>query len=191
MLRSARLIRDIICARSYAQYICLVSKSRFTRERERTGGLMSQGSRLQASLRSSSGIADSDDLQAHRTVRLLSTLMRGAGISVRAIDPRITDPISQLTVEALLARGPLTVSGISRYVKEVKGSSSRTTIRQRIRALETSDVVRTSETGTEWTLTRASIQRIWDFWTRWLGPPGSQDPGFAADSEVPHDVDYR
>jgi hypothetical protein len=51
-------------------------------------------------------------------------------------DPRLrNDPISQTIIDALGYLGPSNISDITRHVKEVRGTASRTTIRSRIKKL--------------------------------------------------------
>src|SRR6266705_5310715 len=76
-----------------------------------------QGFRSQSSQLLSGAEQENRDLPDALS-RLVWTLLHAGGVSVRLIDPRIKDPISQLIVEAVLTRGPLTVSGIARYVKQ-------------------------------------------------------------------------
>ena len=101
--------------------------------------------------------------------RLVWSLLRSGGISVRMIDRSIKDPISQLVIEAVLTRGPSTVSDIARYVREAKGSSSRTTIRARLVDLEGRQVLRIAEEEHEWALSATFMRRVWGFCARVLG----------------------
>lgn len=100
--------------------------------------------------------------------RLIPVVFRSGGIPIRAIEPTIKDPISQLVVESLIVRGPSTVSGVARYVKRVKGTSSRTTIRERLASLEISGVSCRCSSGSEWMLTNVFVRQIWSFCTHRL-----------------------
>jgi len=51
-------------------------------------------------------------------------------------DPRIEkDPISRSIIDALGYKGPSNLSGVTRHVREVRGTASRTTIRIRMQKL--------------------------------------------------------
>lgn len=95
--------------------------------------------------------------------RLIPVLIRSGGLPIRAIEPRIKDPISQLIVESLIVRGPSSVSGVARYVRQVKGTSSRTTIRERLTALEKDGSVCVARAGSEWRLSDRLVRQIWSF----------------------------
>jgi hypothetical protein len=101
------------------------------------------------------------------TSKLVWTLLRAGGLSVSLIDPTVKDPISRLIVEALMARGPLTVSSIAQYVRQSKGSSSRTTIRARIACLVESRVLTKAEKDRGWALSESFLRQIWGFCARW------------------------
>jgi len=90
-------------------------------------------------------------------------LLRSGAISMKAVDPGLTDPISQLVVEALLARGPQNVTQIATYVRDAKGRSSRTTIRSRVALLQTTGFLRREESSLRWALSEPFVRRIWIF----------------------------
>ncbi len=93
-------------------------------------------------------------LQSGKQGRELLSIVRGgkAGISLYAQsidlyerlsrarrlmdDPRLADPISKAVVDSLAYLGTATISAITRHVREVRGSSSRTTVRKKLRRLQ-------------------------------------------------------
>jgi hypothetical protein len=109
------------------------------------------------------------ELRNGQRVKLFFILLRDAGFSIRAINPEIRDPISQMCVEAVLARGPMSVSGVARYVKQASGRASRTTIRKRLKALEAKGILCFKEPESYWVLGADFVRRIWQFSYRWLG----------------------
>lgn len=59
----------------------------------------------------------------------------------------VNDPIALAVVEALSDCEPLTVSEIARRVRRIRGKASRTSIRQRLRALQEAGIVERVEKG--------------------------------------------
>jgi DNA-binding transcriptional ArsR family regulator len=92
--------------------------------------------------------------------KLLLVLLRTGRLSLRVIDWRLKDPVTELVVEALLCKGAASVSEISRYVRSAKGSSSRKTVRKRLLWLEEEGIVCRDNDGRYWML-RESFVRRW------------------------------
>jgi hypothetical protein len=109
----------------------------------------------------------SDDSPQKWIFKLIPMLMRSGAIPVRAISPSIRDPISQLVVEGLMVRGPSTVSGVARYVRLIKGASSRTTIRDRLIHLEENGTVCSGESRQQWMLSETFVRSTWAFLNQW------------------------
>jgi len=57
------------------------------------------------------------------------------------------DPIARAIVEALAVKGPLSLRGLEREVRRIRGRASRAAIRARLRMLEEYGVVRVEKTG--------------------------------------------
>jgi hypothetical protein len=55
---------------------------------------------------------------------------------------RVDDPISRAIVEALAVNGTLTLRGLEREVRRLRGRASRATLRERLKALEKVGIVR-------------------------------------------------
>jgi len=90
------------------------------RDRDRSVLAIARGGRLGANLYS----------QSIDVYNRLSRARRAMG------DPRIEkDPISQSIIDALGYMGPSNLSEITRHVREVRGTASRTTIRIRMQKL--------------------------------------------------------
>ena len=104
-------------------------------------------------------------LQAGNRSRELLSIVKGgrAGVSLYAQsidlyerlararrlmdDPRLADPISKAIVDSLAYLGTATISAIARHVREVRGSSSRTTVRKKIRKLQDLGIVEKKSSG--------------------------------------------
>ncbi len=92
-------------------------------------------------------------------------MLRGGGVPVRSIEPSLKDPISQLVVEALLAHGAQNISHVAEYVKTTKGTSSRKTVRDRMRSLESAGIVERLESESKWKLTHRFLTQCWSFFS--------------------------
>jgi len=92
-------------------------------------------------------------------LRLLQGIARSGAFPIRSLIPSIRDPISQLVVEALLVRGPSNVSQLAAYVKDVKGSSSRMTVRVRLSHLEAEGIASRMDSSGRWYLRDAFLRR--------------------------------
>ncbi|MCE4625994.1 MAG: hypothetical protein F7C35_09070 [Desulfurococcales archaeon] len=57
------------------------------------------------------------------------------------------DEVTRAIVEALAANGPLSLRGLEREVRKLRGSASRAAIRSRLRMLEEAGVVRVERRG--------------------------------------------
>jgi hypothetical protein len=68
-------------------------------------------------------------------MRVANALLAAGTLTLQSVDRRLRDPISQLAVESIIMMGPRNLSEVADYVRERKGSSSRTTLRQRMRKL--------------------------------------------------------
>lgn len=97
--------------------------------------------------------------------RIAFVLIKSGGSLIRNIEPRLKDPISQLTVESMLAHGPRNLSQIAVYVKQVKGSSSRTTIRAKIAVLRDEGIVSRLGETERWVLTDDFVRKLWGFFS--------------------------
>jgi len=60
---------------------------------------------------------------------------------------RVDDPISRAIVEALAVHGTLTLRGLEREVRRLRGRASRSTLRERLRVLEGIGIVRVERRG--------------------------------------------
>lgn len=96
-------------------------------------------------------------------IRLTHAFLQSGAIPVRAIDPRVRDPISQLIVEAIMVRGPCSISQIATYLRDVKGSSSRMTVRSRLELLGREGVVTRVPDSKCWLLTESFVRKTWQF----------------------------
>jgi hypothetical protein len=96
--------------------------------------------------------------EARIAVELAALITRPVGNAVAAIARaaaavdamrrfRVDDPISRAIVEALAVHGTLTLRGLEREVRRLRGRASRSTIRERLRALESVGVVRVERRG--------------------------------------------
>ena len=96
--------------------------------------------------------------------RISHTLTRAGAVSLRTIDPRLKDTISQLVVEALMARGPQKISQIADCIRSTKGSSSRNSVRQRTSELIRAGIVCSDESH-RFGLSQQFLRRWWDFFS--------------------------
>lgn len=74
----------------------------------------------------------------------LPRLVRALRLLQGHVEP--VDPITRAIIEALAVRGPLTLRGLEREVRRIRGRASRAAIRERLRILEEQGVVRIAET---------------------------------------------
>ncbi|BAA79252.1 hypothetical protein APE_0297 [Aeropyrum pernix K1] len=74
---------------------------------------------------------------ARRVARAVSRLDKGLG----------DDGIAKAIVEALAVNGPLTLRGLEREVRRLRGTASRRVIRERLRALERLGIVEVERRG--------------------------------------------
>jgi DNA-binding GntR family transcriptional regulator len=90
-------------------------------------------------------------------------LAKNGVVVARIIDPTTKDPIAQLVIEALFVNGASSITQISEYVREAKGTSSRTTVRARIGKLETEGIVSTKRDARRFVLAEKSLRKLWEF----------------------------
>ena len=72
-------------------------------------------------------------LPAQRAIQLARTLAR---LTSLVEGPLEDDGLSKAILEALLVNGPLTLRGLEREVRRIRGSATRSRIRRRLRDLE-------------------------------------------------------
>jgi len=94
-------------------------------------------------------------------IRIANALLAAGTLTIRSVDQRLRDPISQLAIESIIIMGPRNLSEIADYVRERKGSSSRMTLRQRLRKLKDDGIV--AKEGPRFHLTEEFIAQWWSF----------------------------
>lgn len=103
------------------------------------------------------------DSRQDTSLRLLQIIARTGALPVRGIEPSIRDPISQLVIEALMARGPSNISQLAEYVRDAKGSASRMTVRDRLAELLSNGIVSRVPSSDRWHLRDTFVRRCVQF----------------------------
>lgn len=102
-----------------------------------------------------------------RYIRLLSLYERYGKISPSLL-PDIDDPVTEAITETLLSSGqPLNITQISERLRAKRGSSSRHTVRDRLKVMESKNIVKQVDgtNGKAYALTEEIIDR----WAKLLG----------------------
>lgn len=89
-------------------------------------------------------IAQAFTLHAQESV---AAARRAARALARLGGHGLGDAVTQAIVEALAARGPLSLRGLEREVRRLRGTASRSVIAERLRRLEEAGVVRVERRG--------------------------------------------
>jgi hypothetical protein len=85
-------------------------------------------------------------------------LLRSGKISPASVLPAPRDPIGTAIVELLFARGPLSVSEISRSLRTETGAGDRKTVRVRLRRLERDGTAQQEPETLVWRLTNKVVE---------------------------------
>ncbi len=111
-------------------------------------------------------LSSNSDIE-RKYVRMLSLYQRYGKISPSLL-PEVKDPMEEAIVEVLLTSGrPLNITQIAERLRESRGSGSRHTVRNRLRSMESRNVVRQVDipNGKGYALT----EEVVDGWAKLLG----------------------
>jgi len=99
-------------------------------------------------------------------IRIANHLMSAGAFPMQSVDSRLKDTISQLAVESILVRGPRNLTEIAEYVRDVKGTASRTTIRGRMSMLQDAGIVGRAVSEVKFYLTEKFVAEWWSFFEK-------------------------
>lgn len=107
--------------------------------------------------------------------RMLGLYQRYGAISPDLLIPDLKDPISRDIVKVLFERDGQNISQITDKLKEMRGTSSRRIVRERLKGLEEKNVIeaRGSSRSKEYWLAEEYIEKWYDL----LGLGASRKPG--------------
>ena len=105
---------------------------------ERLAGMAGEEARLSVEIALAFAAPAQEAVAAAR--RVAEALSRAGGVMV-------DDGITRAIVEALAVNGPMTLRGLEREVRKLRGTASRTVIRERLRRLEELGVVEIDRRG--------------------------------------------